>query len=175
MNDHLSADTLVDFVHGELSPSDDAQTHAHLATCAPCREAYDLEASLSEVLRAAATADEREFPSLVSAAVWDRIRHAPPTRAARIAAFFRPAFALPVAAALVIGGYFVSPLAHPSHPTIDAAYYFEAHAAQTSQTPLSERTSALVLETSMLPPATADSPDTDGLAAASGAGADDVR
>ena len=174
MNDHLSTDLLVDFVHGELSPSDDAIAHAHLATCETCRDSYDLETTLSEALRSAAKADEREFPSLVSAAVWDRVRQARPGPFARLAALLRPAFAVPVAAALLVGGYFVSPLAHPAHPTIDASYYLEAHAAQSSQTPLSERATSIVLETSMLaPPSSGTVDDSNGFAATDAA--DDVH
>jgi len=156
MNDHLSTDLLIDFVHGELSPSDDARAHAHLAGCASCREAYELEATLGEVLRSAAQAEEREMPSLVAAAVWERVRAARPGPAARLQALFRPAFALPIAAALLIGGFFASPFAHPDRPMVDAAYYFEAHAAETSVNPLSERSGSAVLETSMLVPSSAN-------------------
>ncbi len=165
MNDHLSNDLLVDFVHRELSPADDAMAHAHLAGCVACREAYELEATLTEALRSAAKADEREFPSLVSAAVWDRIRHAEPGPFAKLAAWLRPAYALPVAAAVLIGGFFVSPLAHPAaHPTIAASYYLEAHAAQSAITPLSERSSSPALETSMIAPGSPRGQD-DGAAA----------
>jgi anti-sigma factor RsiW len=174
MNDHLSTDRLVDFVHGELSPSDDALTHAHLATCASCRDAYDLEATLSEALRAAAKAEEHEMPSLVTAAVWDRIRRAEPGPLARLAALLRPAYAVPVALALIVGGYFASPLGHPARPTIDASYYLEVHAAQTAETPLSERSSALVLETSMV--TNPDSSSVDGAGGFASTGStDDVR
>jgi hypothetical protein len=149
MNDHLSNDQLVDF---------------------------ELEATLTEALRAAAKAEEREMPSLVNAAVWDRIRSAQPGPMARFAAWLRPAYALPIAAAIVAGGFFASPLAHPSSPKIDASYYLEAHAADTSTTPLSERSSALVLETSMITTALS-SPSTlraNGGVAATGA-VDDVH
>ena len=152
MNDHLSTDLLVDFVHGELPPDADARAHVHLSGCDACRAEYELEAVLSETLRSEAKASELEMPSLVNAAVWARIRAAKPGPAARLAALFRPIYAVPVAAALVIGAFFASPLAHPAGPTIDASYYLEAHAAQTSATPLSERSSAVVLETSMIAP-----------------------
>lgn len=150
MNEHLSTERIIDFVHGELSPADDALAHAHLAACSDCREAYEIEALLSEALRSAAKAEELEMPSLVTAAVWDRIRQAKPSAASRLAAWLRPVYAIPVAAALLVGGFFASPLAHRAGPTIDATYYLEAHAAQAAQTPLSERSSSLVLETSMI-------------------------
>ncbi len=175
MNDHLSTDRLVDFVHGELSPSDDALTHAHLAVCAACRDAYDLETTLSEALRSAAKAEEREMPSLVTAAVWDRIRRAEPGPLARFIALLRPIYAVPVALALIVGGIFASPLGRPASPMIDASYYFEAHAAQTAQTPLSERSSALVLETSMITHPDSAGLDTGADGFASTGPVDDVR
>ena len=176
MNEHLSTDLLMDFVHGELSPTKDAMAHAHLARCGACREAYELETTLSEALRAAAKAEEREMPSLVSAAVWARIRSAEPGPLAKLAAWLRPAYALPVAAALLIGGFFVSPLAHPAvHHTIDASYYLEAHAAQTSATPLSEPSTATVLETSMIAPTAASVFQGPGDAYVAAGAVDDVR
>jgi predicted anti-sigma-YlaC factor YlaD len=151
MNQHLNADLIVDFVRGELPPEDDALAHAHLQTCSDCRRDYELEVALVDALRSAAKAEELEMPSLVKAAVWEAIRQAQPSPLARFAALWRPALALPVAAVLLLGGWFASPYApHPgSPPTIDAAYYLEAHAAQTSQTPLSEHSGAQAIETSM--------------------------
>jgi RecB family exonuclease len=102
------------------------------------------------------------MPSLVAAAVWERVRAARPGPAARLQAFFRPAFALPIAAALLLGGFFASPLAHPNRPMVDAAYYFEAHAAETSANALSERSGSAVLETSMLVPSSTSTDGTEG-------------
>ena len=152
MNDHLSTDLLIDFLHGELAPADDALAHVHLAACATCRAEYDREASLTGMLRSAAVAEEREMPSLVNAAVWQQIREARPGPFARMAAWMRPAVAVPIAALLIVGGWFASPLAHHSAalPTIDASYYFQMHAAQASQSSLGERT-AQSFETSMAP------------------------
>jgi len=149
MNDHLSPERLIDFLHGELAPAEDALTHAHLQACAACRAEHDAEASLTTFLRSAAAAGELEMPSLVKAAVWQRIREAQPGPFARLASWLRPAIAVPAAALLIVGAYFASPLAHPAAaPTIDANYYFEMHAAQSSHTSLSER-SQQAFETSM--------------------------
>lgn len=148
MNEHLSTDFLVDYVHGELAPTDDAFAHAHLASCAVCRSDYDAEISLSEVLRGAAASEEREMPSSIKAVIWEQIRAAKPGPLAVLATWLRPAIAVPVAALLVIGGFFASPLAHrPNTPTIAAAYYFQTHANQASRTPLSERASAQLNDT----------------------------
>jgi anti-sigma factor RsiW len=151
MNEHLNADLLVDFVRGELTPQDDALAHAHLQTCPSCRREYELEVSLSEALRAAARAEELEMPSTIKAAIWEQIRAAQPGPLARLAAFWRPALAIPALAVLLVGGWFASPYAPrgAATPTIDASYYLEAHAAQTSQTPLSEHSGTQAIETSM--------------------------
>jgi predicted anti-sigma-YlaC factor YlaD len=147
---HLTTPLLVDFIHGELSPADDALAHAHLATCAACRAEYELEASLTGALRASALAEERDMPSLVNAAVWQRIREARPGPFSRIAAWTRPAFAVPIAALLIVGGWFALPYSHTApHPTIDASYYFQIHAAQSSQTSLSERNGPQPFDLSM--------------------------
>jgi predicted anti-sigma-YlaC factor YlaD len=155
MNEHLSPDLLVDYLHGELAPEDDALAHAHLSACAECRGAYDLEASLTEAIRSAAKADEREMPSLISAFVWERVRAAQPGPFARVAGWLRPAIALPVAAALVLGGWFASPYAHPGNkPRVDVMYYLQTHAAQAGS-PMLEQSDATSLETSMLGESTA--------------------
>ncbi|MBC5801382.1 MAG: hypothetical protein GIX03_10280 [Candidatus Eremiobacteraeota bacterium] len=152
MNQHLTNDTLIDYLHGELRPQDDALAHAHLAVCSSCRQARDAESGVTDFLRAGAAAEEQEFPSLVAAAVWQRIREAPPTPLARFRTFFRPAIAVPLAAVLLVGGWFASPLGHGSSGgarSIDALYYFQAHAAQSASSPLSEHSGMPVDETSM--------------------------
>jgi anti-sigma factor RsiW len=151
MNDHLTTETLIDFLHGELPAAEDARAHAHLAVCSVCRAERELEALVGESLRAAAASEERAMPSLVSAAVWQRIRDARPGPFARLAAVLRPVVAVPVAAALVLGALFASPLIHSAAaPKIDATYYLQAHAAQAGLTPLSEHSGAQALETSMI-------------------------
>ncbi|GAC1310587.1 MAG: hypothetical protein NVSMB19_24840 [Vulcanimicrobiaceae bacterium] len=150
MMEHLSTDFLVDYVHGELTPEDDAKAHAHLAACPACRDEYDAEVTLGEALRSAAVAEERELPGMVKAAVWQQIRKAEPGPLARFAALFQPTLAVPVAALLAIAAFAVSPLAHhDGPPTIAASYYLQSHAIQSAQSPLSERSSAQVYQTSV--------------------------
>jgi len=148
---HLSPDLLVDYLHGELAPEDDALAHAHLSTCAACRREIDVEASLTEMLRKTAQAEEQEMPSLIKAAVWQQIREAKPGPLARLSALLRPAVAVPALAVLLVGGWFASPYGHPgtNAPTIDAMYYLEAH-AQTAGTPLSDQGGQPAIETSMI-------------------------
>lgn len=144
MTNHLSTDFLVDYAKGELSPDQDALAHAHIATCTTCRDEYDAEVSLGEILRSAARAEERELPAFLKAAVWGEIRAAQPGPFARLSALFRPAFAIPAGALVVALAFFASPLAHPgTHPTISASYYLQSHAIQSAQSPLSEHASTI--------------------------------
>lgn len=140
MINHISSDLLIDFVHHELTPGDDALVHAHLAECAECRCEYERESAFTDMLRAAAAAEETEMPSLVAARVWEAVRSARPSPFAWLAVLLRPAFAVPMAAALAVGLFFAFPLSHSgSVPTIDATYYLEQHAAQQAENPFSER------------------------------------
>ena len=151
MNEHLTTETLIDFLHGELPAQDDARVHAHLATCSACRSTHEMEAMLGETLRAAAAAEHRDMPSLVSAAVWQRVREARPGPFAQLAALLRPVVAVPLAAAILLGAFIASPLGHGSGaPKIDATYYLRAHDAQAGLTPLSEHSGGQSLETSMI-------------------------
>jgi anti-sigma factor RsiW len=162
-SEHLTTDTIIDFLHGELRPQDDAAVHAHLATCTACRAEIDAEAALGDALRAAAARDEAEFPSLVAAQVWETIRNARPSPLAGLGAIFRPALALPALAVLVIGTLFAAPSLQQAgtRPSIDAGYYFADHAAQAAEIPFSDQSApAETIETSALesdqpPPTTA--------------------
>ncbi len=140
MIEHLTTDLIVDFVHGELAPAADARAHAHLLACATCTTEVDAERTLREFLRDAAIASEREMPSIINAAIWEQIRAAKPGPFAALAALLRPVVAIPVAAVLLAGGYFATAATHHGSPTVSASYYLQAHAVQSSQGTLSERT-----------------------------------
>lgn len=143
MIEHLSNDLIVDFVHGELEPAADARAHAHLVTCATCSSEVNAERTLREFLRDAAVASEREMPSGINAAIWEQIRAAKPGPFAALTSLFKPMIAIPVAAVLFAGGYFATAATHHESPSIAASYYLQAHAVQSSQGPLSERTGAI--------------------------------
>jgi len=151
MMEHLTTDTLTDYVHGELPPAEDALVHAHLQACAACQAEFELETSLSEALRTAARDEEYELPSMVKARIWEAVRAERPSPFAAFAAFLRPAIAVPTAAILIVVTYFASPLGHPQQvhaKTVDAMYYLEQHAAEELQNPLIERNvSSPILET----------------------------
>lgn len=137
---HPTPEQLVDYLHGELPPQQDAAVHAHLAECTPCAREYEAETSLTELLRAHARAEERELPYRVIAgirgvtagtervSVWQRIRSA-----------LRPIVLVPVAAALAVALFFEIGSHHSTGATpIDAAAYVNNHAALTATTPFSE-------------------------------------
>ncbi|HTZ53696.1 MAG TPA: zf-HC2 domain-containing protein [Candidatus Acidoferrum sp.] len=141
MNAHPNHDLLIDYLHGELAPGEDAALSLHLDSCTDCRARYEGEVELSESLRAYARLSERELPAGVRNAVWAAIEASErrPAWLQRVAAWLHPAIAFPVAAALVLGaflGFGVS--AHHSGTMIDAAYYLDDHAAVTSAVPFNE-------------------------------------
>lgn len=137
--EHVNSETLIDYLHGALSPEADAQIFAHVNACPSCRTDYDAEVALNEGLREYARGTERELPSLVKAAIWTEVRAARPSPLSRVIAWARPAVAVPVLAALAIAAYFGSGyLTAPAPPSIKAAYYLQDHAAMQSAVPFSD-------------------------------------
>jgi predicted anti-sigma-YlaC factor YlaD len=142
MMQHTTNEILLDYVHGELSPADDAAVYAHLDGCEQCRADYQAEVALSEMLRANAALEERELPSSVKAEIWKRVRAAEPNAWSGMFAWLRPAYALPVAAVLALAAYFGTTYIGPrGAPTIEASYYLQDHAAMNSTVPFSDHTS----------------------------------
>ena len=143
MTQHLTNETLQDYIHSDLSPQEDAQVYTHLEQCADCRAEYDAENTIGESLRVYAAQTERELPATLKAAIWSEIRSARRSFWSQIAASFRPAMALPLAAVLAAGVYFgVTNMGAPASPTIEAAYYLQDHAAMNDTTPFSDRSAA---------------------------------
>ncbi len=144
---HLNIETLIDYIHSELDVVDDASVHAHLQACGSCRLEYERETRLSEMLRETAR-EPLDLPSTVKARIWQQVRIENRPMFGRFLSFFRPAIAIPVAAALASILYFSGPYGNraPNAPTVDANYYFEQHAAEAIGNPLGERsvTSSLV-------------------------------
>jgi predicted anti-sigma-YlaC factor YlaD len=138
---HYNADTLDDYLHGAFGPERDAVIHAHLEACAPCRTLYDEAAAVRDWLRAAAQAEEREFPSIIKARVWERVRAlpAPVSFADRLRALWRPMIAVPVAAVLAAFIYIGVPHAGAPPTGVAATYLLEEHAAVASDNPLADR------------------------------------
>jgi len=138
MNPHFSHDQLIDYVHGELSPSDDAVLQQHLGDCAACRALYQEEVRISESLRSYARATEREMPAGIRNALFDAIERPAPSWQERLVVWLRPAITVPVACALIIAGIAGYETTRPPGTTIDAVYYLDDHAALTSSVPFSE-------------------------------------
>jgi predicted anti-sigma-YlaC factor YlaD len=152
---HYTIEILEDYLHGALGPERDAEIHAHLEGCPNCRGLYDEAARVRDWLRAAARAEEREFPSPIKAHVWEAIRNARPTFIDRVRAAFRPLVAIPVAAALVLFAYLGIPAIHGGQPAgLAASYLLEEHAAVASENPLSDR--ALVVPASLVDDSSSD-------------------
>jgi predicted anti-sigma-YlaC factor YlaD len=139
---HPAIEELVDYLHGALPAARDAAVHAHIGGCLPCTRAYEAEASLTELLRAQARAEERELPPSVVASIyaaiesrnrvpiWERVRSA-----------LRPTVVVPAAAAACAAVlYFAASSWHGASgaTAIDAAYYLNNHAALTASTPFAE-------------------------------------
>jgi predicted anti-sigma-YlaC factor YlaD len=137
MTPHYSSEILSDYVHGAVGTALDGAILAHLQGCGECRAVHDDEARLSEVLRAAALADERELPSMVRARVWDAVRRERPTLLDRLRSRWGPIVAVPVAATLALAAYVGTPVIQGSSaPRVSASYFLDQHNAQTTQGPL---------------------------------------
>lgn len=143
-NEHPTLEELTDYVHGELPPQRDAAVHAHIAACAPCSEAHDVEVRLGEVLREHARAGERELPlgfarRIVDAAVASQPQAAPWRESLTQA--FRPAVAIPAVVAIALALYLTVGRSHQGTvqmATIDAGTYIDNHAALASAMPFAE-------------------------------------
>ncbi|HTW83200.1 MAG TPA: zf-HC2 domain-containing protein [Candidatus Sulfotelmatobacter sp.] len=147
MTSHYDRDTLIDYQHRALDPDADAAVFAHLETCADCLALHDEEAALGERLRALAGAQEREFPSLIKARVWDAVRRERPSVLARLHLRWGPALAVPVAAAFILGVYFGTPVFRGSVPGVAATFYLDEHSAETQDNPLGQGAAPAIYET----------------------------
>lgn len=130
---------LVDYERGELDDARDAAMHQHLQSCSECREVWEADMALVESLRAWSA--PREFPTSIIANVRQAM-HAerPPTFMERLSAVLRPAYAAPVAAALVAvviySGYHRM---NTPAPTLTGMDFVREHLAQTASLPSSDR------------------------------------
>lgn len=134
MNEHIDSAILIDYLHRELEPEQDAFVLAHLTECSACARAYEVEARLSEQLRALASNEERELPQGIVARVRGEIDERAPAWW-QLGSIFRPAVGLPAAAVLVLatvlGFSSLRPHLAPV-PTIAASYYLDDHEALAS-------------------------------------------
>jgi predicted anti-sigma-YlaC factor YlaD len=139
MMQHLTNEKLIDYIHGALTPQEDASVYSHIEQCAACRSEHDAEVAIGEELRSYASASERELPPTVKAEIWARVRAGRPSVWSRFATGFRPAIALPIAAVFAAGLYFgTASLGSKGGPTIEAAYYLQDHAQMNGTVPFSD-------------------------------------
>lgn len=144
---HPSIEQIVDYLHGELAPADDAAIHAHLASCTDCDERRAQEMAIVEALRAHARAAERELPSSLVASIRQSVaQSSKPSFGERLRAAFRPIVLFPAAAAiaalLYVGVDVWRERAAPA-TTIDAASYVENHTAMAATAPFGDETPML--------------------------------
>jgi len=142
---HVTNEQLIDYIHNALEPAEDARLLAHLEACTQCRRQYDAEVTMGDWLRIHAEREERELPPMVKASIWARVRSERPAWSTTVAAWLRPAYAFPVAAALIFAAIFGPAYLHsrPSAaPSIEAAYYLQDHAAMNTTLPFSEHPGA---------------------------------
>ena len=140
---HVSPEQLVDYIHGELPPGEDAAVHAHLAGCPACTQAYEAEAQLTDLIRAHARAEERELPQGVVASIRDAVTASQRPWWESLAASLRPmAVGAAIVAGLLVGAILSLQMwhSHAQASTIDAAYYLDGHADLSGTTPFSEGT-----------------------------------
>jgi anti-sigma factor RsiW len=137
---HPSIEQIVEYLHGELSPAQDAAMHVHLAACRSCDERRAEEAAIAEALRAHARATERDLPPRVVANIREAIEHPAPSAWDRLGVLLRPVFVLPATAAIVAALYFGLSAWHgtPGPTVIDAQSYVENHAAMAGRVPFAE-------------------------------------
>jgi len=138
---HPTIEQIVDYLHGELSPAEDAAMHAHLAACSECEEHRNAEVALTETLRAHALAAERDLPPGVVASVRARVaRPEKPDLWESLRAVFRPVVFVPATAAIAVMLYFGFGVRHAGRGpvAIDASAYVDSHAAMAATTPFSE-------------------------------------
>lgn len=135
---HITENALIDYLHGELPPGEDAAVMLHLESCGECRTEYDAHVRISESLRLYARMTETPLPDAVRAAIWDGIEgDTRESLRARLQAWLRPVAGLGLAAAAAVA-IAVGVLSHRGGPAIDAMYYLEDHAALTSSVPFHE-------------------------------------
>ena len=131
---------LIDYERGELDAGRDAAMYEHLLSCADCHAEWQADLAMVDALRTALV--EREMPTSILAGV-RQVMHAdaPPSLAARLRLWFRPVVAAPIAAALIIGGFFIQRHYAPGpQPAMTGMDFVREHVAATADLPSSDRT-----------------------------------
>lgn len=139
---HLSSETLIDYLHHELAPGEDARVLAHLESCATCTRELNIEASITDRLRAVAQAEELDLPLGLRSAILSRIASDEVGPAAALRRWLRPVLLVPLGAAVAAAVFFLSPVLAPQTTqtaALPVSYYLEQHAVQAQGNPLGDR------------------------------------
>jgi anti-sigma factor (TIGR02949 family) len=138
---HLNIETLIDYLHHELAPGQDASVLAHLEECRDCASELNVEAAITERLRATARTEDLDLPVGMRSAIMARIAALRPTPLDVVRRWLGPIVLVPVAASIAAAAFFLAP--HPTTQNQQAAlpvsYYLEAHAVGAQGNPLADR------------------------------------
>ena len=146
MMKHLGNDTIIDYLHRELAPGEDAAVLLHLEVCEQCSLQLNLESAIAGRLRTAAKAEELELPLGMREAIMARLAEAAPTPLERLAAWLRPIVVVPLVAAAAAAAVLI-PLGSHRAPAqaLPVMYYLEEHAAHAQENPLADRSAAVMM------------------------------
>jgi len=143
---HLQIDTIIDYLHHELAPGDDAEVLAHLEACADCTAELNVEASITDRMRAAARAEELEVPSGLRSAILTRIAGQRRGLLESLRGWVQPLVFVPVAAAVAAAAIFFFPAHTPpsSQSGLPVSFYLQQYAVHAQQNPLADRGTAIM-------------------------------
>ena len=138
---HLTIETLIDYLHHELPPGQDAMVLAHLEACRDCASELNVEAAITDRLRTTARAEELDMPLGMRTAIMARIAELRPTPLEAVRRWLGPIVLVPVAASIAAAAFFFAPHTAPQsqQAALPISYYLEAHAAGAQGNPLADR------------------------------------
>lgn len=144
---HPSLERIVDYLHGELSPAEDAAIHAHLAACPECEGKRSEELAITEALRDYASATERDLPPGLATQIRNSAVQTRPGTWQRFFQGLRPMIMVPAAAVAALAIYLGYNSWHrAAAPTpIQAAYYVNNHAAMAAGMPFGDAAPPITL------------------------------
>ena len=161
MMQHLTSETLTDYLHHELPPGEDARVLAHLEGCAVCTRELNAEATITDSLRTLARTSELELPLGFGAAIMRRISSEETGPGQALRRWLSPLWLVPVAAAVAAAAFFFSPVLAPQNAhtaIVPVSYYLEQHAVSAQENPLGGDHGAIILS-SLSSPVTSASND----------------
>lgn len=137
---HPSVERIVDYLHGELSPAEDAVIYAHFAACPECDAKRTEELAITDALHAYARSTERDMPAGLATRIRAAAVRSQPGAWQRFVEAFRPVVMVPAAVAVALAIYigYNSWNRAAAPPRIQAAYYVNNHAAMAASAPFGD-------------------------------------